>query len=229
MKARLLPALLLLSFAPLVATGQTVADRLRELDRLRAEGLISESVHNEQWNKVIADALKTPGPAASQAQSSVAIPKLNRPPEPPKFELILSGSWMSLDAGDADVESTLVTASFGYFATERLQVVFALDYLNADLDGLDLSSTGLGLGADYHFGQPGQGNAFIPYAGAGVAWMNVDLEGFGDDDDWAWEVRAGLKQYVGDRAVIKYQAGYRSYDELDLEGFSVTVGIGIRF
>ncbi len=216
--------LVLFSLLLLGANGraQTVADRLRELDRLKAEGLISEAVHAQQWGQVVAEAMRTPSTAIPTAVRLTPAPVVDF-----RSELTFSGSWTSLDAGAADVNTTQVDAVFGRWVTDALLVFGGVNHMSADLDGDDLDTLALRAGADWHFGK--RGSAFVPYVGAGVAWVRVDADGVGDEDDFAWDVHAGVRQYVGDRVVIKYEAAYRSFDELDLDGFSVSVGIGLRF
>ncbi len=218
---RLLP-LLFLAVSPLIAAGQTVADRLRELDRLRDEGIISEAVYEKQWNQVLEDALKSP-----PAPSYPGVPKLALPKPEMKWEIMLSGSWLSIDAGTSEAEMLNLDASIGYRLTGNLDLVIGVGHLSAEIDGDDFEATGASVGIDFNLSPPGAG--IVPYIGAGVSWLYFDAEGVGDDDDWAWEVHAGFRQYIGDRVVVKYQATYQSFFDLDLDGIVATVGIGIRF
>jgi hypothetical protein len=210
--------------ASIAASGQTVADRLRELDRLKAEGIISEAVYEQQWNKVLEEAIKAPPPAPA---GRVSVPKLPRPAPQYKYELLLSGSWLSLDAGSSDTSMLNVSGRLGQHFARNWTAVVGVDHLSAEIDGDDLSATGLSAGVDFNF-RSGSA-AFVPYVGAGVSWMNVDVEGVGDDDDWAWEARAGFRHYVGDRVVLKYQVAYQKFNDIDLDGVTATIGIGLRF
>ncbi|WP_442889106.1 outer membrane protein [Congregicoccus parvus] len=216
-------AVLVMLVSVVAASGQTVADRLRELDRLKAEGILSEAVYEQQWNKVLEDAIKTPPPAPA---GRVSVPKLPRPAPEYKYELLLSGSWLSLDAGGSDTSMLNVGARLGQHFARNWTAIVGVDHLDAEIDGTDLNATGLSAGVDFNFGSTSA--AFVPYVGAGVSWMKIDVSGV-DDDDWAWEVRGGLRHYVGDRVVLKYQVAYQKFNDIDLDGVTATIGIGLRF
>ncbi|HEX9785951.1 MAG TPA: outer membrane beta-barrel protein [Opitutaceae bacterium] len=222
MKLRHFLPLLSLLVSPLLATGQTVADRLRELDRLRAEGIISEEVYDQQWNKVLEDAMKAP-----PAPLYPGVPRLSFPKPEMKWEILLAGTWLSFDVGTSEAEMLRGDVSVGYQLTNRFQVVVGGSHIDADIDEDHLEATGASVGLDFQLATPAAG--IVPYLGVGASWLRYDIDGFGNDDDWAWEGRAGFRQYIGDRVVVKYQATYQSFNDLDLDGIAVTVGIGVRF
>lgn len=228
---KLLPLLLAMVLIPMsAASAQTVVDRLRALDEQRAAGELSEEAYREQWRKVLAEGMREVGVepvrggsrARAAGAAAVAANPLDR-----DWEVAFSGSWSRLSAGDSDLTTTAVDLTFGRFVTRSLLIYGTVDFLQADIDGDDLEAWSAGIGADWHFGDRSAG--FSPYIGAGVSWANVDIEGVGDDNDFAWDVHAGVRQYVDERVVIRYQGGYQQYSDLDLDGFFVTVGIGLRF
>ncbi|MGH8017045.1 MAG: hypothetical protein ACREIA_01940, partial [Opitutaceae bacterium] len=167
MQLRRILSLLLLAVSPLVATAQTVADRLRELDRLRDEGIISEAVYEEQWNQVLEDALKSPPPP-----SYPSVPKLILPKPEMQWEIMLSGSWLSLEAGDSEAEMYDLNASIGYRLSENFDFIIGVDHLSAEIEGDDFEATGASAGLDFNLSPPGTG--IVPYIGAGVSWLYYD-------------------------------------------------------
>lgn len=86
-----------------------------------------------------------------------------------------------------------------------------------------IKAKSLGAGVDYHFNTA---NKFVPYVGGKLSWLDVDLGGM-SDDDWSWQVQAGIKHFVADNVAIKYEVSYMEFDDLDLDGF--TFGVGLSF
>ena len=142
-----------------------------------------------------------------------------------KHELAFSGSYSSLDAGGFDIDMLAITGTYGYFVSDPLQLSVNVAWLDLDVAGSDLTARSIGVGADFHFATT---TALVPYVGAGLNWVDADF-GFGSDDDWSWQVRGGLKQFVANNVALKYEVSYTSYDELDLDGFTVSVGLSFFF
>lgn len=142
------------------------------------------------------------------------------------WEIGFSGAYSSLDVGPDDVELLQADATVGFFVTNGLQISGSIGYLDADLDTFEFEALTLGAGADYHFMTR---SPFVPYVGGGLRWVDVDVDGLGSDDDWAWEVRAGAKQFITRNVAIKYQAAYFEFDDLDLDGFNLSVGLSFFF
>ena len=140
------------------------------------------------------------------------------------WELAMSGSYSNLDAGGSDIDMIQANLKAGYFTTSAFELSGMLTYLDADLDDLDLKATMLGAGADYHFGS----GDILPYVGAAIYWVDVELEDL-SDDDFAWDIHAGLKQFVAENVAIDYRVTYVSFDDLDLDGFSVGFGFSFFF
>lgn len=141
-------------------------------------------------------------------------------------ETSFSGAYSELDAGDSDIDLLLVDVKAGYFVTNALQISGAVSYFDMDIDGDGLDALMLGAGADYHFLTQTE---IVPYVGAGINWVDVNFDGIGDDDDYAWEARAGMKQFVAQNVAIKYQVSYIDFDDLDLSGITVNVGLSFFF
>lgn len=142
------------------------------------------------------------------------------------WELGFSGSYSALDAGGADLDLLLLDGKAGYFVTSGLQVSSSLTYLDAEIEGDSLDAIMVGGGADYHFNTQ---STFVPFVGAGISWVDVDVGGLGGGDDFAWEVRAGAKQFVAENVAIKYQVSYLEFDDLDLDGVNVNIGLSFFF
>lgn len=142
------------------------------------------------------------------------------------WELGLAGSYSSLDAGGVDIDLTQANIKAGYFASDKVQVSGMLTYLNADLDGDSLTATMLGTALDYYFSS--DANAIV-YIGASAYWVDVDLDGYGSGDDFAWDAHAGIKHFVADNVAIDYRVSYMVFDDLDLDGISLGVGLSFLF
>lgn len=142
------------------------------------------------------------------------------------WELGFSGSYSALDVGGVDLDLLLLDVRAGYFVTNGLEVSAAATYLDADLAGEHLDAKMFGAGVDYHFATD---SAFVPYVGGGFHWVDVGVGGLGSDDDWAWEARAGLKHFVADNVAFKYQLSYIDFDEIELDGWTVSAGIAFFF
>lgn len=140
-------------------------------------------------------------------------------------EINASASYSSLDAEGTDLDLGLFSGSVGYFVTNGLQVTGAVTYMTADIDGVDLSATLLGGAVDYHFNTQSR---LVPFIGARAHYVRVDVDDL-DDDDWGWEVRAGLKQFVADNVAIRYSVSYLKFDKLELDGISAGVGLSFFF
>lgn len=224
MKTKLLPVLIALFALPFLSSAQSVVDRLKTLDNQRASGAITEEDYQAQWRDVIADGMREAG--VEPGETPRALPVRHNPLDK-QWEISFSGSWSKMTAGETDLTTAAANLSLGRFVTRSILVYGSGEYMLADLDGEDLEAWGAGVGVDFHFGDRSTG--ILPYVGAGASWMNVDLEGVGDDNDFAWDVHAGVRQYVGDRVVIKYQGGYQQFTDFDLDGFAVSVGIGFTF
>lgn len=139
------------------------------------------------------------------------------------MEVDFSASYSSLDLYDADVDLGLFSGSFGYFVTDALEVTAALTYLHADVEGFDIDAILGSAAVDYHFNTQSD---FVPFVGGALHYGYLDAEGF-DDNDWGWEVRAGLKQFIRENIAIRYTVSYINFDDLELDGVSVGVGLAI--
>src|SRR5690606_36343227 len=138
------------------------------------------------------------------------------------WETGFSGSYSALDAADNDIDLLLLDAKAGYFVTNALEVSGALGDLDAEIEGDGMEALMLGAGVDYHFNTD---SAMVPFVGAGISWVDVDVDGLGGDDDYAWEARAGIKQFVADNVAVKYQLSYIDFNDLDLSGVRLNVGL----
>ena len=208
--------------APCMLAAQSVADRLRELDRLRDEGIISEEVYEKQWNEVLEQAMRSPPPAPTYA----SVPRLSQPKPVLPWEIMLAGSWLSFDSGPSESEMYSIDVSLGYRLNDYFDVIIGADHTSSEVDGDEFESTGASLGLDFNL-SPADAS-IVPYIGAGASWVFYEDDQNGEDDDWAWHAHVGVRQYIGDRVVIKYQATYQSFPDIDLEGIAATVGIGVR-
>ena len=141
------------------------------------------------------------------------------------WEVGLAGSYSSLDAGGSDIDLAQINLKFGYFVTGVVQTSGMLTYLDADLDGDSLKATMLGGALDFYMGS----TEIQPYIGASAYWVDVELEGLGSADDMAWDAHAGIKQFVAENVAIDYRVSYIVFDDLDLDGFSVGVGLSYLF
>lgn len=141
------------------------------------------------------------------------------------WELGFSGSYSALEAGDVDIDLLLANVEAGYFVTNAIQVSGAVSYLDAEISDLGIDALLLGVGADYHFVNESN---FVSYVGGGLHWVEADVAG-GHEDDFAWELRAGLKHFVAQNVAIKYEVSYLSFDDLDLDGWNFGVGLSFFF
>lgn len=141
------------------------------------------------------------------------------------MEVNASASYSSLDVDGGDLDLGLVSGGLGYFVTNELQVTGGLTYMMADIDETDLRATLLSAAVDYHFNTQAR---LVPFVGARAHYVRVDVDDL-DDDDWAWEVRAGLKHFVADNVAIRYSVSYLQFDKLELDGVSVGVGLSFFF
>lgn len=139
------------------------------------------------------------------------------------MEVDFSASYSSLDVYNADVDLGLFSGSFGYFVTDALEVNAGLTYLHADVEGVDIDAVLASGGVDYHFNTQSD---FVPFVGGALYFGYADFAG-NDGDDWGWEVRAGLKQFIRENIAIRYTVSYMNFDELELDGISVGVGLAI--
>jgi opacity protein-like surface antigen len=141
-------------------------------------------------------------------------------------ETSFSGAYSHLKSGGDSMDLWLGDVKAGYFVMEPLEVSVAATYLKADLGGgADLRALMLGAGVDYHFMTR---TPLVPYVGAGLHWVDLKSGGAGSDD-WAWDVHAGLKQFVSQNVAIKYEVSYLKFDDFDLKGINVSVGLSFFF
>lgn len=141
-------------------------------------------------------------------------------------EIDFSASYSSWDANGGDMDLLLLSGSYGYFVTENIEISGELTHLDADVGVDNLEATLLGIGGDYHFSP---NSNFVPYVGGGFNYVDAEMAGFGGDDDWAWEVRAGIKQFLTDNVLVKYEVNYMEFDDLELDGINVSIGLGFVF
>ena len=141
-------------------------------------------------------------------------------------EVDLSASYSSWDAGAGDIDLLMLTGSYGYFVTKNIEISGEATHLDADLGVNDLEATMLGVGGDFHFSPESD---FVPYVGAGINWVDSEINGIAGDDDFAWEVRAGLKQFLTGNVLLKYEINYMEFDDMDMDGINVSVGLGFVF
>lgn len=142
------------------------------------------------------------------------------------WETSFSGSYSHLKVEDESVDLWLLDVKAGYFVLEPLEISVAANYLKAEVDTFDLRGIMLGAGVDYHFMTQTQ---LVPYVGGALHWVDVKVGGLGSEDDWAFDVHAGLKQFVSQNVAIKYEVSYLKFDEMDLDGINVSVGLSFFF
>lgn len=140
-------------------------------------------------------------------------------------ELGFSGAYSRLNVGDSKVRLRLLDVSAGYFVTPELEISAMGGYLHSKIDGEKMKALTLGAGLDYHFMTRTQ---FVPYVGGALRWADFDSGGF-DEDDWAWELRAGAKQFLNRNTAIKYQISYLEFDDVRIHGTNFSVGISFFF
>lgn len=141
------------------------------------------------------------------------------------WELDFSGSYSTLDAAGSDLDLGTVSAKIGYFVSDMFEPGGMLTYLDAELDGVDISATLLGVTFDAHFNTD---SSFVPYAGAGFYYVDAELDGL-NDDDTAWEIRAGIKQFIAENVAINYGISYMEFTDLELDGVSAVLGLSVFF
>ncbi|WP_395644967.1 OmpA family protein [Terricaulis sp.] len=100
-----------------------------------------------------------------------------------------------------------------------------------EIVGQDVTTQALMLNAYYDFNRGGR---FEPYVGVGAGYSNLDVEGAGDENSWAWQAMAGVAIGLTDR--LDLDIGYRYFDvpEADFSGFDVeekhqAVTVGLRW
>jgi opacity protein-like surface antigen len=142
------------------------------------------------------------------------------------WDLDFSASYTSLDASGSDLDLITGSVSAGYFVTPMIEIDGGVTYLDADIDGGDLKTWLLEAGANFYFNTSG---TFHPYVGGGIFLADVDVGGLGDEDDWGWRLRAGIKQFITDNVTIDYEVSYIDFDDLDLDGIMVGAGLGFHF
>ena len=141
-------------------------------------------------------------------------------------EADLSVSYSGLDAAGSDLDLLQISGSYGYLVTDSFSINAALSYMDVDLAGMSLDSTLLGVGIEYHFSPEGD---LVPFAGVTFDFADINVGGLGDDEDWAWDVHLGVKQFLRENVIVKYQVGYIDFDDFDIDGVNVSVGLGFVF
>ncbi|HLS28546.1 MAG TPA: outer membrane beta-barrel protein [Opitutales bacterium] len=140
-------------------------------------------------------------------------------------ELGFSGAYSRLRVADSKVRLRLLDVSAGYFVTPEVQISGMGGYLHSKIDGEKMKALTLGAGLDYHFMTRTQ---FVPYVGGALRWADFDAGAF-SKDDWAWELRAGAKQFLNRNTAIKYQISYLEFDDVSIHGTNFSVGISFFF
>lgn len=160
-----------------------------------------------------------------------------------EVDFALSGSWMDAEvsspagSGSLDVDTLSLGASFGYFVTDAIETSVGLSYVNVDLDGIaDIEAILGSVALDYHFNTQ---STFVPYVGAALYYGDFEVDApdlTGSMDDWAWEVRAGLKQFIRENVAIRYTVSYLQTSEMDIgigdleiDGFNIGIGLSVFF
>lgn len=109
---------------------------------------------------------------------------------------------------------TMLGSSAGYFFTDQIQVQAGVSGFVATA----YKSVIFLLGANYHFAPwkpQGVNNVIIPYVGAGLALAVTEVDtGFGTYAETNTDpaVRAGLKQFLGERISVNYELKYTLSD-----------------
>lgn len=139
-------------------------------------------------------------------------------------EVGIEGAFTYSDYNGGHSTDTYVAGTLGYFVTDAIEVIGGISLNYFDDEFGSGHSIMLGAGVDYHFNT--QSN-FVPYVGASIFWGEYD---YGTTfDDFAGEVRGGIKQFLTDNVALKYQVFYRAYDKADSEDLGVGLGLSYFF
>jgi hypothetical protein len=136
--------------------------------------------------------------------------------------------------GNVDFDSALGTQAnaqlgLGFFVADGLSVGPFGSVLYNDL----VTVVQLGASAEYNFISE---SAFTPFVGAGIAWINGDLEDGGDEQGGLASARAGVKYFMTESWALSISVVYDKAtedvfaedDEDDLSDDNLSLDIGIR-
>ena len=152
-----------------------------------------------------------------------------------KNELMTAGSWMSMDSGSGDVTISLLGADAGRFINSNTQL--RVDYIEAHLDygiySADARMVAPSLA--YHFISPDKPTSLVPYAGAGIAFSDVEM--FGRSDSTVQpQYFAGIKLFIGgnsatsDKTIFfEYRRTKIEFDSMSQDLDTVWGGVSVLF
>lgn len=132
--------------------------------------------------------------------------------------------YSSGDYSDWDVTTQI---SFGRFLTEAI----SLEGSAYGSFGDNTKMIGLLLKPNYHFNT---GTSNVPYVGIALGAFLTEIDfGFGDykETDFVYGAQAGIKQFISEKAFIKWEASYLKVDmdPEDTDIFQLFVGFGFKF
>jgi opacity protein-like surface antigen len=128
-----------------------------------------------------------------------------------------SGTELSLDVG------------YGYFVQDNIEVGGEVSFADND----DVMSYGLGGFAEYNLDQ---GTALVPFVGAGLGWVNTEIDALDvDDDAIVAGIYGGVKYFLAENIALTAQINldWASEDiflnDGDVEDTNIDVTLGMRF
>lgn len=143
-------------------------------------------------------------------------------------ELGLAGS---LDIASADGTAIDLSASYGYFIADGLEIGVSGFWADSD----SVTSIGLGAFAEYHFATDSN---LVPYVGVGAGWgkTEIDIGDFSADDDaLVIAGEAGVKYFFVENIAISLAYVFEwatediFFDDDKAEDTDHSIQLGMRF
>jgi len=141
----------------------------------------------------------------------------------------LSAAFNSLDVEGADSDSFSISADYGRFVSESLEVGAGLEFQDVSGDVGDATSWLLLGKAKHHF-LPPAGRTTVPYVGLQLGFASVDSGGV-DDTSFAWGAMAGLKSYDKPNRFWLVELSFLRYEieDADVDELMLRLGQGFVF
>lgn len=146
-------------------------------------------------------------------------------------EISFTGSFSGMDLTyGSTIQMLSLSGSYGYFLTDASELSFRGTGIWADVDGVDISSTGFGIDYKYHFLMPG----LKPYIGFQFMMLSADVDYAGlegDADGQMYGPLAGIKYFLTESALLTIEGQYQMLggDLEDVLERSAQISLGMSF
>lgn len=144
-----------------------------------------------------------------------------------KNEVSLSGSWEDIDE-PTEFEQTTLFLRYGRFVSPQLVGTVGLQHSNFKGAGIDVTSSGLTIGAKYYISAP-RAQAISPFLDASLGIARTD-NGPEDSTDFTWEFGGGVSWFFTEATSVDAALRlFHTSTDVETKGTRFFLGITTRF